>query len=146
MCNLSENELANIRLGAQTTALLRTIVVVPGEGKTPHLGRMLMYRYYLEQQGLRRCLSRLVSGFFHIKSFGILRQGLRRILPTPTKSLQCYLYELENNIRSDHQATNALQLLVMEFMMRTTSDSQEGDTMPPCAYGADHRPVASAEQ
>jgi glycosyltransferase involved in cell wall biosynthesis len=124
---LSKEDLASANLSPQANALLKAIVLATTDEDLPKISKMQMYRYYLEQYGLRRCMARLVSGFFHIRPFGILYECLRRILPAPTKSMQQYLWELESNIRSDHQATNALLLLTAEY----AAHAAHTDSFPP---------------
>jgi hypothetical protein len=127
MRNLNEEDLLNAHLSSQTNALLKTIMTPSENENSPQISRMLMYRYYLEQHGLRRCLGRLVSGFFHIKPLSAFYRGLRHILPAPTKSMQHYLQKLEGTILSDHRATDALLLLITEYTLLLTTDNTKAD-------------------
>jgi glycosyltransferase involved in cell wall biosynthesis len=71
MRHLGEDKLADSRLSTHTKAILKNILVSPDSGKSPKIGRTQLYRYYLKQRGLRQCLKRLLSGFFHIKPFSV---------------------------------------------------------------------------
>ncbi|MEG2533508.1 MAG: glycosyltransferase family 2 protein [Gordonibacter sp.] len=108
--------------GEKTCALLLAIMRDTDTDKPARkVSKLTLNRYRFESQGMRACVSGMLSGASSSKLVGAFRRGIRRIFPTPASSMLRYVGELSVDIHENRRTTGAVVMLLAEYEAKKQS-------------------------